>query len=44
MLKENEAVLKTRSDVTKKEKGAIENCSRVVFEPIVIAVNSRFLE
>ena len=29
MLKENEAILKTRSDVVKKEEGTIESCYRV---------------
>ena len=40
MLKENEAILQSRSDMVKKEvKGTIESRLRVVSEPKVIAVN-----
>ena len=43
MLKENEAILKIRSDAVKKEKGTIESCERVVVERNVIAIKSSFL-
>ena len=44
MLKENEAILKTRSDVFKQEKGTIENGKTVVLESKVIAEKSLLLE
>jgi len=40
MLKENEAILKTRSDVVKKEKGTVQTYERVLLEPSVIAGKS----
>ena len=39
MLKENEAILKIRSDVVKKEEATMKRFQSVVLEPNVIGVN-----
>ena len=44
MLHENEAILKTRLDVGKKEKGTIESGYTVVLEPNAMAEKSLLLE